>query len=97
MCTVSSDCMFWLGLVLVIKHEKRKREKFYFFMGFSSDMIFFMLQIKKFSTKILCYFENIKNFPAKYNFKKVVIEPILKKEIYNLKKNLIKQNRRNKN
>ncbi len=47
----------------------------------------------KFSTKIICYFENIKNFPAKYNFKKVIIEPILKKEIYNLKKNLIKQNK----
>ena len=45
----------------------------------------------KFSTKIICHYENIKNFPAKYNFKKVVVEPILKKEIYNLKKNLISQ------
>ena len=45
----------------------------------------------KFSTKIICYNENIKNFPAKYNSKKVVVEPILKKEIYNLEKNLISQ------
>ena len=45
----------------------------------------------KFSTNIICQDENIKNFPAKYNFKKVVVEPILKKEIYNLKKNLISQ------
>ena len=45
----------------------------------------------KFSTKIICHDENIKNFPTKYNFKKVVVEPILKKEIYNLKKNLISQ------
>ena len=43
----------------------------------------------KFSTKIMCYNENIKNFPIKYKFKKVVVEPILKKEIYFLKKNLI--------
>jgi len=43
----------------------------------------------KFSTKIICYDENIKNFPIKYNFKKVIIEPVLKKEIYNLKKNSI--------
>ena len=45
----------------------------------------------KFSTKIICHDENIKNFPSKYDFKKVVVEPILKKEIYNLKKNLISQ------
>ena len=43
----------------------------------------------KFSTKIICFNENIKNFPAKYKFKKVLIEPILKKEIYNLDKNSI--------
>ena len=47
----------------------------------------------KFSTNIICQDENIKNFPAKYNFKKVVVEPILRKEIYNLKKNLISQKR----
>jgi len=43
----------------------------------------------KFSTKIICHNENIKNFPTKYKFKKVLIEPILKKEIYNLDKNSI--------
>ena len=42
-----------------------------------------------FSTKIICNEENIKNFPTKYSSKKVVFEPILKKEIYDLKKNLI--------
>ena len=45
----------------------------------------------KFSTKIICYDENIKNFPTKYKFKKVLIEPILKKEIYNLEKNSINE------
>ena len=45
----------------------------------------------KFSTKIICYDQNIKNFPIKYNSKKVIFEPILKKEIYNLNKNLIFQ------
>ncbi len=45
----------------------------------------------KFSTKIICYDKNIKNFPIEYNSKKVVVEPILKKQIYNLKKNLISQ------
>ena len=43
----------------------------------------------KFSTKIICYDENIKNFPAKYSSKKVIVEPIIKKEIYELKKNSI--------
>ncbi len=47
----------------------------------------------KFSTKIICYDENIKNFPIKYNSKKVIVEPILKKEIYNLEKNFISQNK----
>ena len=45
----------------------------------------------KFSTKIICYDENIKNFPTKYKLKKVLIEPILKKEIYNLEKNSINE------
>ena len=45
----------------------------------------------KFSTKIICYDENIKNFPIKYNFKKIVVMPILKREIYKLKKNFISQ------
>ena len=43
----------------------------------------------KFSTKIICYNENLKNFPKKYNSKKVVVEPILKKEIYDFEKNSI--------
>ena len=43
----------------------------------------------KFSTKIICYNEDIKNFPIKYNTKKILLEPILKKELYNLEKNSI--------
>ena len=43
----------------------------------------------KFSTKIICYDKNVKNFPVKYNSKKIIVEPILKKEIYDLKKNSI--------
>ncbi len=43
----------------------------------------------KFSTKIICYDENLKNFPTKYESKKIVIEPILRKELYNLEKNSI--------
>ena len=42
----------------------------------------------KFSTKIICYDENLKNFPIRYNSKKVIIKPILKKEIYSLEKNI---------
>lgn len=41
----------------------------------------------KFSTKIICYDKELNNFPVKYNFKKVIIEPILRKEIYKIKKN----------
>ena len=41
----------------------------------------------KFSNKIICYDENLKKFPKKYNLKKVLIKPILKKEIYEIKKN----------
>ena len=43
----------------------------------------------KFSTKIICYDKHVKNFPVKYNSKKIIVEPILKKEIYDLKKNSI--------
>ncbi len=43
----------------------------------------------KFSTRIICYQKNLKNFPIKYKHKKVIIEPILRKEIYNLEKNTI--------
>ena len=50
----------------------------------------------KFSTKIICYNENLKNFPTKYNSKKIVVEPILKKEIYDLEKNSINQKKETK-
>ena len=43
----------------------------------------------KFSTKIFCYDKNLRNFPIKYDFKKVIVKPILKKEIYNLEKNIV--------
>lgn len=43
----------------------------------------------KFSTKIICYDQYLKNFPKKYNFKKIILNPILRKEIYNIKKNSI--------
>ncbi len=43
----------------------------------------------KFSTKIICYDENLRNFPIKYYSKKVIVKPILKKEIYNIEKNII--------
>ena len=33
--------------------------------------------------------KNLRNFPIKYNSKKVIVKPILKKEIYNLEKNTI--------
>ncbi len=49
--------------------------------------------VLKFSTKIICYDENLKNFPTKYKSKKVVVEPILKKEIYDLKKNSVSRKR----
>ena len=42
----------------------------------------------KFSSKILCYDKNLKNFPKKYDRKKIIINPILKSNIYKLKKNL---------
>ena len=42
--------------------------------------------ILKFSDAIICYDNNLKNFPKKYNFKKKVIHPILKKEIYEIKR-----------
>ncbi len=43
----------------------------------------------KFSTKIFCYDKNLRNFPNKYVSKKVIVKPILKKEIYNLEKNIV--------
>ena len=42
-----------------------------------------------FSSKIICYDLNLKNFPSKQNLKKIKLEPILKKEIYNIEKNKI--------
>ena len=46
-----------------------------------------------FSTKILCHNQELKNFPVKYAYKKVLVEPILRKEIYNLEKNKINYNK----
>ncbi len=43
----------------------------------------------KFSDKIICYDNNLKKFPNKYKNKKVIMRPILKKEIYSIKKNHI--------
>ena len=40
-----------------------------------------------FSNKIICYDSNMKNFPKKFNFKKIVFEPILRKEIYDIDQN----------
>ena len=40
----------------------------------------------KFSEKIICYSEVLKNFPEKYNHKIFVINPLLRKKIYNEKK-----------
>ena len=46
----------------------------------------------KFSKKIICYSNNIKKFPKKYLKKMFLIEPILRKEIYDFKKENIKKN-----
>ena len=43
--------------------------------------------VLKFSEAIICYNNNLKKFPKKYNFKKKIIQPILKKELYEIKKN----------
>lgn len=40
-----------------------------------------------FSNKIICYSKNLRNFPKKYTSKKAIIDPILKKQIYKIKKN----------
>ena len=50
--------------------------------------------ILKFASKIFCYHDEINNFPKRYNLKKVVIDPILKKEFYKIEKknNKIKDN-----
>ena len=37
-----------------------------------------------FCKKILCYSKNIKNFPKKFENKIIIIEPLVKKEIYEL-------------
>ncbi len=49
-----------------------------------------------FAKKIICYDSNLKNFPKKYNFKKIISYPILKKEIYKIKENRIKSNLKTK-
>ena len=43
--------------------------------------------ILKFSNKIICYDRNLKNFPDKYVSKKITIDPILRNQIYKLRKN----------
>ncbi len=43
--------------------------------------------VLNFSHKIICYNNNLKNFPKKYDFKKRNIQPILTKQMYNIKKN----------
>mgnify|MGYP001242235605 CR=1 FL=1 len=43
--------------------------------------------VLRFSDKIICYDNNLKNFPEKYNFKKKIIQPLLKKELYEIKHN----------
>ena len=44
----------------------------------------------KFSEKIICYSKNLKKFPEKYKNKIYLIEPLLRKEIYNTKRKLEK-------
>ena len=39
----------------------------------------------KFCNKLFCYSDEIINFPKKYNNKKFIIEPVLRKEIYGFK------------
>ncbi len=41
----------------------------------------------RFSKKIFCYYENIINFPQKFKNKIVIIERLLRKDIYKFKKN----------
>tara|TARA_B100000989_G_scaffold297841_1_gene284946 strand:- start:456 stop:1532 length:1077 start_codon:yes stop_codon:yes gene_type:complete len=45
----------------------------------------------KFSNKIICYDNDLKNFPTKYNSKKMLINPILKKQLYDFKINSTKE------
>ncbi len=42
-----------------------------------------------FSHKIMCTDQNLKNFPSKYNSKKIEIYPILRRQLYELKKNSV--------
>ena len=42
----------------------------------------------RFAKKIICYSERLKNFPEKYRNKIVTIKPILRKDIYQEKKNI---------
>ncbi len=41
----------------------------------------------KFCKKIICYHQNIKLYPKKYQNKKYILDPILRKDIYSIKKN----------
>ena len=51
--------------------------------------------VLKFSDKIICYDTNLKNFPKKYDYKKVKIYPILRSQIYTIKKNSKNYNKKN--
>ena len=44
------------------------------------------------SKKIICYSEQIRNFPNKYKHKILLINPLLRKEIYSLAKNIKREN-----
>jgi len=44
------------------------------------------------SNKIICYSEQIRNFPNKFKHKILLINPLLRKEIYSLAKNIKREN-----
>ena len=50
--------------------------------------------VLRLSTKIICYDQNLKNYIYNYNNKKIISEPILKKKIYEIKKNSFYQNKK---
>ena len=49
----------------------------------------------RYCKKIFCYSEKIKNFPENFKNKIVIINPLVKKEFYNIKKDKIKNGRFN--
>ena len=48
----------------------------------------------KFSEKIICYSSKLINFPNRFRDKIVLVEPLLRKKIYNEKKNIENRNKR---